>query len=422
MTPDQTSAPPWLAVLLLVAGGGIMAVGAGLFPAALAGANAPLWVILAAGACFALAGLAFFAQRWLPKALAGAISGLLVTLFAAIPAWIAFGEGPRQFSVSLSGLGLSLWWNNASLGRIAFGIGAALGAALAAYVWSAWWLALPRWGKALAPAIAALAGWLLCVVMPAEPRWSGLADDHQRLARYAELGEREGWLRNARRGRPIEWVYPPWHNLEAWSKAARSRLAAARVAPADAAVLTVPVGERAPRIDGVIDAAEWQGALTLPLDPTDARARVQLLSDGMRLYLAGEAPGDTTATGYDQFRFWYHLHLSPAMPYERAFLDGTGSVNVMRSAVFPRGKDKSHERTDWYTHRKAEGASRADDYRGYELALDLDEAGLHPGVPFPAFIDIEGDPVLDAAGNFRSRTIVGRLGSLEAPIWLRIAR
>jgi hypothetical protein len=422
MTPDQTAAPPWLAVLLLFVGGGIMAVGAGLFPSALAGANAPLWVILAAGACFALAGLAFFAQRWLPKALAGVIPGLLITLFAAIPAWIAFGEGPRQFSVSFSSFGLSLWWNDASLGRIAFGIGAVLGAVIAAYVWSAWWRALPGWGKTLAPIIAALAGWLLFVVMPAEPRWSDLSDDHQRLARYAELGEREGWLRHARRGRPIDWAYPPWHDLEAWSKAARSRLAAARVAPAGATVLTVPVVERAPHIDGLIDEAEWLGALTLPLAADDAHARVRLVSDGVRLYLAGEAPADTTATGYDQFRFWYHLHLSSAMPYERAFLDGTGSVNVMRSAVFSWGGDKRHERTDWYTHRKAEGASRADGYRRYELALDLDEAGLHRGVPFPAFIDIEGDPVLDAAGQFKARTIVGRLGSLEAPIWLRIAR
>jgi len=224
MTINQTPAPTLLGVLMLVAGGGIMALGAGLFPSALAGARAPLWVVLAAGACFALAGLAFFAQRWLPKAVAGLIPCLLVTLFAAIPAWIAFGEGPRKFSLSLSGLGLSLWWNTASLGRIVFGFSAVLMIVWAIYVWRAWWLALPRWGKALAPASAALAGWLLFVLLPAEPYWDGLADDHQRLARYAEIGEREGWLRHARRGQPIDWAYPPWRNLEAWSKAARSRL------------------------------------------------------------------------------------------------------------------------------------------------------------------------------------------------------
>jgi hypothetical protein len=161
------------------------------------------------------------------------------------------------------------------------------------------------------------------------------------------------------------------------------------------------------------------GALVLPLVEGDGQSRVRLLSDGSRLYLAGEAAADTTVAGFDQFRFWYHLDLSPAMPYERAFLDGSGRVNVMRSAVFPWGNN-TRERTDWHTHGKANGASRADGYRRYELVLDLEEAGLHRGVPFPAFFDIEGDPVRDAEGKFRSRTIVGRLGHRKEPVWLRI--
>lgn len=418
MTAHQTPAPPWIGPLMLAIGTGIMALGAGLFPAALSGANAPLWVILAAGAVFALGGLSFFAQR-LPKAVSGLIPCLIVSLFTAIPAWIAFGDGPRTFSMSLSGFGLWLWWDEGSLGRIAFGFSALLMTAIAAYVWVAWWRGLPGWGKAAAPVLAAFAGWLLWVVLPAEPRWGGLADDHERLLRYAELGEREGWLRHARRGRPIDWAFPPWRNLEAWSKAARSRLAAVRVAPAGAIVQPVPVG-RAPTVDGVIDEAEWQGALVLPLGEGDGQARVRLLSDGTRLYLAGEAPADTTATGFDQFHFWYHLDLSPAMPNERAFLDGNGGVNVMRSAVFPWGREKARERTDWHTHGKASGASRVDGYRRYELAIDLDEAGLYRGVPFPAFFDIEGDPVRDVAGKFKSRTTVGRLGSMQDPVWLRI--
>lgn len=420
MTSNHEPAPPLIGLLPLAAGGGILAVGAGLFPAALSGTNAPLWVILAAGAVFALAGLAIFAQRWLPKALAGLIPCVIMTLFAAIPGWIAFGDGPRQFSMSVSGFGLWLWWDEASPGRIAFGFSAVLMTTIAAFVWAAWWRGLPGWGKVVAPVLAAFSGWLLVVVLPAEPRWGGLADDHERLVRYAELGEREGWLRHARGGRPIGWAFPPWRNLEAWSKAARSRLAAVRVAPDGATVHTVPVG-RVPAIDGVIDEAEWQGALILQLGEGDGQSRVRLFSDGTRLYLSGEAPADTTATGFDQFRFWYHLHLSPAMPYERAFLDGSGGVNVMRSAVFPWEKNTNRERTYWHTHGKAVGASRADGYRRYELALDLDEAGLHRGVPFPAFFDIEGDPVRDVAGKFKSRTTVGRLGGLQEPVWLRIA-
>lgn len=413
-----SAASPLIGLLPLGIGGGIMAVGAGLFPSALGGAKAPLWVILAAGACFALAGLALLGQRWLPKAIAGIIPCLLFTLFTAIPAWIAFGEGPRQFSMSLSGFGVALWWDEASIGRIAFGFSALLMALLTLFVWSRWWRGLPLWGRGVAPALAVVLGWLMLVALPAEPRWGGLADDHQRLARYAEAVEREGWLGHARRGRPIDWAFPPWRNLEAWSKAARSRLAAQRPLPPEATVLTVPLVGQPPRIDGSIDASEWRAALLLPSGDASG-TRVRLLSDGTRLFVAAEVPADTTTSGFDQFRLWYHLGLSPAMPYERAFVDGSGGVNVMRTAVFP-WDGRSRERTDWHTHRKARGASRVDAYRRYELALDLEEAGIHRGVAFPAFVDIEGDPERDAAGKFRSRTSVGRIGSLQSPLWLRV--
>lgn len=421
--PPSGAAPLWLGVLMLAMGGFIMAGGAGLFPSTLKGANAPLWVILAAGAIFALAGVSFFAQRWLPKSLAGMLPCLLLTLFAIIPAWVAFGDGPRQFSMSVSGFGMAAWWDDVSLGRIAFGFAAVVVGLLALVVWAAWWRSLPGWGRATSIPVAALAGWLLFVVVPAEPRWDGLADDHERLRRYGDIGEREGWLRHARSNRPIGWAYPPWRNLDAWSKAARSRLAAQRATPDGTPVHAVPLLARAPTIDGAIGADEWQGALILPMTQGDGRAQVRLLSDGRRLFLAGEAPADTTASGYDQFRFWFHLHLSPAMPYERAFLDGSGGeVNVMRSTVFPRGDNPDFMRTDWRTHALARGASTFDGFRRYEMSLDLDESGLHRGVAFPAFIDIEGDPEKHPNGKFKARTIVGQAGSLLEPVWLRIDR
>jgi hypothetical protein len=422
--PATSAKPPslWFGVLFLAIGGFIMAGGAGLFPSTLKGANAPLWVILAAGATFALAGASFFAQRWLPKALAEMLPCLILTLFAAMPAWVAWGEGPRQFSMSLSGFGFALWWDTVSVGRIAFGFAAVVTGAIAIVVWIVWWRRLPGWGRVAFFPLAAVAGWLLFVVVPAEPRWGGLADDHERLRRYGEIGEREGWLRHARSGRPIDWAYPPWRNLDAWSKAARSRLAAQREAPVGAAVHAVPIHAPAPTIDGVFAADEWQGALILPMTEGDGRATVRLLSDGVRLFLAGEAPADTTAAGYDQFRFWFHLHLSPAMPYERAFLRGSGGdVNVMRSVVFPWGGKPEFQRTDWYTHGLARGASTVDGYRRYEMVLDLAEAGLHRGVAFPAFFDIEGDPEKHPDGKFKARTTVGRAGNLQEPIWLRIA-
>ena len=56
------------------------------------------------------------------------------------------------------------------------------------------------------------------------------------------------------------------------------------------------------------------------------------------------------------------------------------------------------------------------------VALDLDEAGLHPGVAFPAFFEIEGDPEKTPDGKFKARTTLGRAGSLHEPVWLRITR
>ena len=419
----SASAPLWLGLLLLAIGGFIMAAGSGLFPTALKGANAPLWVIIAAGAVFALAGLSFFAQRWLPKAVGSMLSCVILTIFAAIPAWVAFGDGPRQFSMSVSGFGFEAWWAEVSLGRIVFGFSAVLMGLISLMAWVSWWRSLPGWGRLASFPSAAIVGWLLFVVVPAEPRWAGLADDHERLRRYGEIGEREGWLRHSRSDRPIDWAYPPWRNLDAWSKAARSRLAAKREVPPETLVHAVPVVAKAPRIDGTIGVDEWQGALILPMTEGDGKARVRLLSDGTRLFFAGEAPADTTATGYDQFRFWYHLHLSPAMPYEKASLTGKGGdVNVLRTAVFPWQGRPDFQRTDWHTHRLALGVSTVDGYRRYEMVLDLDEAGLHRGVAFPANFVIEGDPEKHPDGKFKARTTVGRAGSLQEPIWLRIAR
>jgi hypothetical protein len=48
------------------------------------------------------------------------------------------------------------------------------------------------------------------------------------------------------------------------------------------------------------------------------------------------------------------------------------------------------------------------------------EAGFFPGIPFPAFFEIEGDPVKDEAGKFKSRTILGTAGSQSQPLWLHV--
>ena len=77
--------------------------------------------------------------------------------------------------------------------------------------------------------------------------------------------------------------------------------------------------------------------------------------------------------------------------------------------------------TDWGVSGRLRSASIVAGFRKYEVAVDLSEAGIGPGVPFPAFLEIEGDPEMDAAGKFKARVIEGQIGSASRPIWLRVA-
>lgn len=405
------------AIALLV-GAGIMALGAGMFPTALQGANAPLWVILAAGGIFALAGIMLLAQGRLPEALLPLFGCLLITLFASIPAWIAWGSGPRQFTTTVGFFSGN--FGSADIGRIVFGLSALLVGAMALFSWLSWIRKLNWSGRAILATGVALAAYGLIVVMPAEPRWPDVADDHERLARYALLIEDEGWLRNKGRG-PMRWHFPPWRNIEQWNKDARSRLAAARTLPPGQSALNIPLLATAPVIDGAIGDEEWRGALQLGLEPESLGSSVRIGRNGRYLYLAADVPADTTSTGFDQFRFWFHLALSPWLENERAFVDGSGSVNVLRTHRFPWGNFPPRSRTDWHTHEQAQGASSVAGHRRFELALELEESGLKPGVPFPAWFEIEGDPLRDAAGKFKARTELGQAGRYQQPLWLRIA-
>lgn len=116
--------------------------------------HAPRWVLGLSGGVFALLGGLilyyavrntflgggrppgsargeFFVAGWL-------VGGFVVTAFAAVAAWIAFGPGERQFSGSLGLGGISLWGtrlSGESVGRAVFGIGAVLTGALAVWGW-----------------------------------------------------------------------------------------------------------------------------------------------------------------------------------------------------------------------------------------------------------------------------------------------
>jgi len=71
-------------------------------------------------------------------------------------------------------------------------------------------------------------------------------------------------------------------------------------------------------------------------------------------------------------------------------------------------------------YRLGHGASTMITHRQFEAVLDLAESGLHPGVPFAAYVEVETDPRTDATGRFQNRVLAGTLGSPAAPVWFKL--
>jgi hypothetical protein len=405
----------------LLAGAGIIAIGLGYFPKALQGSHAPLWVIFLCGGVFALAGILLLIQERSPQWVQSFFMNVLLTFFAIIPAWIAWGGSDSGFSSSTTFFGnLTLKSSgHVTAGHIAFTISALIMSAIAVSAWLSWLFKLPLFARVGMLIAAPLCGYLLLVVMPAEPNWPDIHDDHERLARYAMLSEQEGWYKNAG-DEPARWYLLPWRNFEQWTKTARNRLAAARTLPPGQTAITIPLSTSVPDIDGEID-DEWEDALRLPLSPEELGNAAFIKSDGKFLYLAGDAPADTTRDGYDQFRFWFHIGLSPALENERIFVGKSGDISTLRTVRFQQKTHQQDYRVDKQIYELARGATSMNGHRRFELALNLEESGIKPGVPFPAWIEIEGDPLVDAKGKFKQRTSMGQAGSKKSPLWFRIA-
>lgn len=210
---------------------------------------------------------------------------------------------------------------------------------------------------------------------------------------------------------------------------ARDQIAVARKPPADAQVFAIPRAGAAPTVDGVVGDSEWRGALRLALEPAERKASVLLYVHGGQLYLAALAPGDRTPEGFDQFRFWYHIGLSLFMTDERAMISARGEPRTLRGTRLPRAggeiRDGLDPKTlaadaDWGVSGKLRGVSTITGFRQFEASVDLADAGLKPGLAFPAYLEIEGDPVMES-GKFKARVNEGQIGSQSRPIWLRIA-
>ncbi len=183
-------------------------------------------------------------------------------------------------------------------------------------------------------------------------------------------------------------------------------------------------------LDGVIDGDEWQSALKIKLNtPGQPDSTLFLQANDHWLFLAADVPGDTTSDGFDQFRFYFHIDIDPTIKNERIHvapyarkLGGIRQTTVRWQGSPPKNDNerwKKYPISDWRIFQKAQGASSLNPHRQFEAKLNLEEAGLFVGVAFPAFFEIETDPLYEQ-GQFKHRRYLGKLGSQQKPVWLLI--
>jgi len=129
-----SAGPWWLALIVIAAGAAIVAGAVGWLPLR-PSPGVPRWVGAAAGMVFVLGGVAVAMPARASRG-KDAIGAALVTLLTAVGAWVAFWPGPRSFSSSVSAGGATVGGSgNEWIGRIAFGFGAILCGAFAAFLW-----------------------------------------------------------------------------------------------------------------------------------------------------------------------------------------------------------------------------------------------------------------------------------------------
>jgi hypothetical protein len=219
--------------------------------------------------------------------------------------------------------------------------------------------------------------------------------------------------------------YPEEHAI----KYARAQIAAELRAPANVSVAAIPLRQGLNiAIDGVIDGREWQSARRLELFPQAAGSALYLLADFEWLYIACDVPGEKTEDGFDQLRFYFHVDIDPAIKNERIHLGrhdkrlgGIRETTLVREAspgVYVNSR-RGYPISDWQIFRMARGATKLKQHRQYEAKIHLAESGLHLGVPFPVYVELETDP-LKENGKFKKRLYLGKLGSQQQPVWLMI--
>lgn len=216
-------------------------------------------------------------------------------------------------------------------------------------------------------------------------------------------------------------------------KEIRSKIAANVKAPAGTKLFHIPVVAQPPVLDGGFSDGEWDKAARFSIGVNGANTTLYMMATNENLYLAADVPGDTTKDGFDQFRFYYHLNISPLIVNERIHVGKTseklGGIRQtdVRWHGAPAANDderwKKYAISDWSIYDHAFGASSVKQgHRRFEAVLDLSEVGLPVGTPFPARVEVESDPVRDGNGKFKSRTYLGEMGEQTAPVWFVIDR
>jgi len=208
----------------------------------------------------------------------------------------------------------------------------------------------------------------------------------------------------------------------------RAEIASHLVLPPGKTTLRIPVLPGAAiTLDGAIREQEWARAARFKLQQETDGSTLYLQADENWLYLAADVPGDTTSGGYDQFRFYIHVDIDPAIRNERIhvgrnkqeILGGIRETRIEWQGSPPANDDerwKKYPISDWRIYRLAKGASAMNPHRQFEARLNLVESGLAIGKPFPVFVEIETDPVEE--GGSRKRRYLGELGSQSGPAWM----
>ena len=240
---------------------------------------------------------------------------------------------------------------------------------------------------------------------------------------------------------------------EATVKRIRSQMTELVELPPNTRPISIPATKgRKPQIDGKVEYSEgWNSSKILKPtnttkadhDPKNEPTILFLVASKTKLYLGVVAAAEVTTKGFDSVGFFYHRGVSELMKGEHVFVNSDARpfhAGIRQTTIPFRGQSPQSDSqrwmnfpiSEWRIYAKAKAKSSmtsqssflsqntAQPHRHYELELDLAETGIHPGVPFQGYIQVETDPMLTNKGEFAGRQYLGTVGSDAEPAWFII--